>query len=499
MRPMNNVVFFILYLVLAFAFGLLIGWYTGKSHSSQHIKPGNTNPDDLAAQVEQTRQQLDDVTARFHQSQSDLAAAQASVKADEQQIAYLRSLVQQVQQDEAARVQRQSREQQERQEELARKDQQLQKERLDHQKDITAQAQAQHEASERLAKLMSPLSENMDALRKRIDTIERNRSQESGSVADELKNLAQQQRDLHEQTRQLSTVLGSNQMRGQWGEVQLRNLVEAAGMTNHVDFMTQQTVHNSEGGNSRPDMIIRLAGGRVIPVDAKTPLQAYSRALREDRTTPEGRAAYQADMRENVAEIRRHIDDLAKRDYSTDFQKTPDLTIAFIPSEAVLSAALEEDGTLLEDAFAKKVALCSPVSLWSVLKAVARTWQQVDVSRDAQRLYSLCRDLFAGFRTMGTYVSQLGNQLSRAVSSYNRLVGNLEHTILPKARKLDSIDPKKISAVSQLDGEDSSVRQVTASELNAEADVDVSVIASHPKNETNTTDDTGDSDSEARS
>lgn len=463
---MNNVVFFILYLVLAFALGLLLGWYIGKSRSGQHSKAGSTNPDDLAQQMEQTQKQLDEVTSQFHQSQSDLAGAQAAHNADTQQITYLRSLVHQVQQDEAARIQRQSQEQQERQEELNRKDQQLQKERLEHQKDITAQAQAQHEASERLAKLMSPLSENLDSLRKRIDTIERNRSQESGSVTDELKSLAQQQHDLHEQARQLSTVLGSNQMRGQWGEVQLRNVVEAAGMTDHVDFATQQTVHNSEGGNSRPDMIIRLSGGRVIPVDAKTPLQAYSRAVREDQSTPAGREAYQRDMKENVAEIRRHVDDLAKRDYSTDFRKTPDLTIAFIPSEAVLSAALEEDGTLLDDAFAKKVALCSPVSLWAVLKAVARTWQQVDVSRDAQRLYSLCRDLFAGFRTMGSYVTQLGNQLQRAVGSYNKLVGNLEHTILPKARRLDSIDPKKINTLTQLDGENSSTRQPTASELN---------------------------------
>lgn len=476
-----DTVFFILYLLLAFALGALLGWYVsrlrrGKGHAGQAALADQADPEQLAAQVERLTGQLTDVTGQLNETKVELAASQSAETASAKQVAYFQSLVAQLRQDEQDRMRRQAQEEQTRLQELGRKDQQLKQEQLAHQQDVAARSKIQDEANEHVAKLMSPISKNLDSLRARIDSIEQDRIKESASVSDQLNALKEQQTDLHAQTRELTSVLGNNQARGQWGEAQLRNLVEAAGMTEHVDYDTQFTVQNDKGGNSRPDMIIRLPGKRVIPVDAKTPLQGYQRAMGEDRSTKDGRLAYARDMQDNVAEIRKHINDLAARDYPSSFEQTPDMTIAFIPSEAVLSAALETDGALLDYAYSRRVALCSPVSLWAVLKAVAHTWQQVKLGEDAKNLYKVCQELYAGFRTMGRYVTDLGKNLTKAVGSYNQLVGNLERTILPKARRLQGIDPKKIEPIGQLEGEKSSVRTVSAPELNPEAIVDAKVV-----------------------
>jgi DNA recombination protein RmuC len=243
-------------------------------------------------------------------------------------------------------------------------------------------------------------------------------------------------------TESLAGALRSTSTRGVWGETQLRRVVEAAGLTRHVDFDLQSTI-SSDRGQGRPDMVVRLPGGTSIAVDAKVPLDAYLEAM----ALPGGDAnetQRRSHMQKHVKAVRAHVDALAKKAYWSGLDASPEFVICFLPSESLLAAAIDEDPALLDYAFGKRVALASPVNLWAVLKTVAYTWTQQEVSAEARTLLALGTQLFDRLGTLAGHADDLRRALERTVDSYNRFAGSLESRVLVTARQFPGIDASSL-------------------------------------------------------
>ncbi len=263
--------------------------------------------------------------------------------------------------------------------------------RLEHQhdlyRDLVAQARADQGAREErerreqaVLRALAPVRETLSTMQSKVDALERDRQEQFGSLAEHLRRAHESGEALRATTESLASALRSGATRGVWGETQLRRVVEAAGLTRHVDFDVQTSIH-TDAGAGRPDMVIRLPGDKAIAVDAKVPLDAYLEASAiPDTATGEPAARRHALLAKHVKALRLHIDALAKKTYWAGLPSSPEFVVCFVPSESLLASALDEDPSLLDYAFGKRVALASPVNLWAVLKTVAYTWTQQDVS-----------------------------------------------------------------------------------------------------------------------
>jgi DNA recombination protein RmuC len=258
----------------------------------------------------------------------------------------------------------------------------------------------------------------------------------------------------------------NNSTRGVWGETQLRAVVEAAGMMQNVNFDVQSSI-KVDDRSARPDMIIRLPGGKSIAVDAKVPFNSYLEAAAIPPTAPEAELAVrETKLKQHVKAVRDHISALGARSYWDGLDSSPEMVVAFIPSESLLSAALEADPSIMEFAFSKHVALASPVTLFSVLKAVAVSWRHEVVTQEAKALFDVSRELYARLTTLATHVDKLGRSIERSVKDYNTFVGSLEHQVLPSARRLSQLDESKV--LPELAEIEEDTRQLTSSDLTAE-------------------------------
>ncbi|MFF5625948.1 DNA recombination protein RmuC [Microbacterium sp. NPDC012755] len=313
---------------------------------------------------------------------------------------------------------------------------------------------------------LAPVRESLQQMQHKIATIEQERHAQFGSLAEQLRRAHESDEALRATTESLAGALKSTVTRGVWGETQLRRVVEAAGLTRHVDFDLQSTV-SSDRGVGRPDMVIRLAGGASIPVDAKVPLDAYLEAS----ALPAG-DAHEAErrmlMQKHVKAVRAHIDALTKKAYWSGLESSPEFVICFLPSESLLAAAIDEDPTLLDYAFSRRVALASPVNLWAVLKTVAYTWTQQEVSTEARTLLALGTQLYDRLGVLAGHADDLRRALERTVDSYNRFAGSLENRVLVTARQFPGIDSSTLDASPQVIG--GSARRFTAAELVSDVD-----------------------------
>ncbi|MFT4156426.1 MAG: DNA recombination protein RmuC [Microbacterium sp.] len=313
---------------------------------------------------------------------------------------------------------------------------------------------------------LAPVRESLQQMQTKVYAIEQERHAQFGSLAEQLRRAQESDEALRATTESLVGALKSTATRGVWGETQLRRVVEAAGLTRHVDFDLQATI-SSDRGAGRPDMVIRLAGGASIPVDAKVPLDAYLQAS----ALPAGDAhegERRAHMQKHVKAVRAHIDALSKKAYWSGLDASPEFVICFLPSESLLSAAIDEDPALLDYAFGRRVALASPVNLWAVLKTVAYTWTQQEVSTEAKALLSLGTQLYERLGVLAGHADDLRKALERTVDSYNRFAGSLESRVLVTARQFPGIDSSAIDAEPRTI--DASSRRFTAAELVTELD-----------------------------
>jgi DNA recombination protein RmuC len=347
---------------------------------------------------------------------------------------------------------------------------------LDHQhalyREFVAQArsdQAAREERERreqsVLRALAPVQETLAAMHAKVDDLERDRHTQFGTLAEQLRRAHESDEALRATTESLAGALRSGATRGVWGETQLRRVVEAAGLTQHVDFDLQASVR-SDAGAGRPDMVIRLPGDKAIAVDAKVPLDAYLEASAIPFTAQGAEAGRRrALLDKHVKAVRSHVDALARKTYWAGLSSSPEFVVCFVPSESLLAAALEQDPSLLDYAFGKRVALASPVNLWAVLKTVAYTWTQQDVSQEARTLFELGNQLYERLGSLATHADDLRRAIERTVDSYNRFAGSLESRVLVSARKFPGIDATKLDALGQPAPIEKTPRRLTAPEL----------------------------------
>lgn len=305
------------------------------------------------------------------------------------------------------------------------------------------EAQRERERQEaRVLTALSPVAETLHTMQRAMAAMERERQEQFGQIGEQLRQAQQTDESLRQATDTLSSALRSTTTRGTWGETQLRRVVEAAGLTHRVDFDVQTSITTDDGTTGRPDMIIRMPGGKAIALDAKAPLDAYLTASAEISDSARVSA-----LNQHARAVKGHVDALAKRAYWTGLDASPEFVICFLPNEAMLSAALDTDPTLLDYAFRQRVALASPVSLWAVLKTVAYTWTQDEVSTEARQLLTLGTQLYERLATVASHADELRRALERTVGAYNKFAGSLESRVLVTARKFPGIDATKLDSM----------------------------------------------------
>ncbi|MFI5843608.1 DNA recombination protein RmuC [Catenuloplanes sp. NPDC051500] len=286
------------------------------------------------------------------------------------------------------------------------------------------------QSQEAVARAVAPLHDALRRYEQRVADLEHDRVDAYAELREQVRAMNAVAGGLQTETKQLVAALRAPQVRGRWGEHQLRRVVEAAGMLEHCDFAEQVTTATDDGV-VRPDLVVRLHGGRTVVVDAKAPFDGYLSAMeaRDERTRDTHLDAH-------ARHLRGHVDALAAKAYWTAFDDTPDFVVLFMPADTFLDAALQRDPMLLEHAFAKNVVLATPATLMALLRTIAHGWRHSELTRNATIVHGVARELYGRLSTLGDHVTKLGSSLEGAVTAYNRAVGSLESRVLVSARKL---------------------------------------------------------------
>ncbi|HPU13651.1 MAG TPA: DNA recombination protein RmuC [Aeromicrobium sp.] len=314
------------------------------------------------------------------------------------------------------------------------------------------------------ARAVEPVRESLDRFDSRLRDLESSRIQWHAQLREQVESVRTTSESLRVETASLANALRRPEVRGRWGELHLQRTVELAGLTEHCDFNTQVT---TDDGSLRPDMVIRLAGGRSIVLDSKVPLDAFLDATASATTTEAERAEQAAHLQRHARQLRGHVDQLAAKAYWRQFDSTPEFVILFVPGESFLAAALEADSGLLEHAAGRRVILASPTTLIALLRTVAHGWTQDALAENAREIHQVARELYERLGTVTGHIDRLGSSLGRAVQSYNDTVGSVESRLLVSARRLhdlkvDETPPTRPRLI------DTTPRPITAPELRDE-------------------------------
>jgi len=295
---------------------------------------------------------------------------------------------------------------------------------------------------------LAPVKQQLEQMQTTVQRLERERLEQFSTISEQLKNSIEIDENLRKQTQALSQALTSNSLRGVWGEAQLRKLVELAGLIKHADFSEQATITSTDKVG-RADMIINLPGKKTLAIDSKVPFDKYQEASAiSELALGEELERRKRLLAEHVKAMKSHIDELASRAYWEGLDSSPDFVICFVPTESLLSAALELDPALMEYAFKKNVALASPVSLFSVLKTINYIWRQNADENQVRAMIRLGRELYERVGKVAELASDLGSKLTSTVKSYNSFVSSLESRMLVTARKLNDLDENELGVES---------------------------------------------------
>jgi DNA recombination protein RmuC len=316
-----------------------------------------------------------------------------------------------------------------------------------------------------LVATLSPLSQTLERVERQVHTLERDRVAQFSRLGEQIDAVRLTGDALRQQTAALAGALRSPTSRGAWGEVQLRRVVEHAGMLARVDFTVQAAGVTPDGVHVRPDLVVHLPGGKHVVVDAKAPLAAFLEASE----APDDAARQTSAATAHAKALRQHVETLAGKQYWSAFDPSPELVICFVPGEAFLAAACTADPSLLEWAMGKRVVLATPTTLMALLRTVALTWQSDVLTGSAKELFTLGRELYERLSSLGGAATKLGRSLDRAVEEYNAMIGTLERRVLVSARRMRDLEliDSDLAVVAPLT---SSRRLLTAPELINDAD-----------------------------
>jgi DNA recombination protein RmuC len=302
--------------------------------------------------------------------------------------------------------------------------------------------------------LVAPLREALEKVDGKLAELDQSRERSQGALGEQLRSLAESQDALRTQTERLVGALRAPNTRGRWGEIQLRRVVELAGMVDRCDF-TEQTRVEVEGGTLRPDLVVHLPGEKQVVVDSKVPLQAYLDAHQApDEGTRQSRLAAHA------VDVRRHVRKLSEKGYAAQFESAPEFVVMFMPGEAFLFAALEKDPQLIEFGAEQNVILATPTTLIALLRAVAYGWRQEQVAKNARDIQALGRELHDRMQTVVKHLATLGQRLGGSVDAYNAAINSLEARALVTARKFRELGAGGESDIPRLEPVESLVRQL---------------------------------------
>jgi DNA recombination protein RmuC len=292
--------------------------------------------------------------------------------------------------------------------------------------------------------LLQPIQSALKNTEAQIQSIEKDRKESFGSLSQHLKIMNESQADLRLETQNLVQALRRPEVRGQWGELTLKRIAELAGMVDHCDFYEQPQSEDKDS-RMRPDMIVRMPDQRELIIDAKTPLDAYLNATQAADTEIQNQSLIR-----HARNVRERMRELASKSYWSQFKNSPDFVVLFIPGEQFLSAALEKDPKLLEDALKNKVILATPTSIIALLRAVAFGWRQIAVAENAEKIRELGEDLYHRLATFAEHLQKLGKHLDASVDQFNKATGSLDRQVLSSARKFTDLGIEKKKTIPEL-------------------------------------------------
>ena len=340
----------------------------------------------------------------------------------------------------------------------------------------SAEARSQGDAS--VLQALAPVRAQLEQMTQRVDQMEQIRARQHGALAEQLRESARREVELARTTASLEGALRSRSARGTWGEVELARILEASGMMPHVDFAEQRSIGSltqgrgrgavsSSGDLGRPDVTIHLPGQGFLALDAKAPMDAYLRACAIEESGEDAESRRRAELSAHAKALRSHVEALAGRDYAQSLGASPELVILFVPSEAALSAALRTDASLLDDAMARGVALCSPITLLAVARTCATAWARTSINEQADQVIALGRELYERLGVVAGHMENLGKHLAKTVDFYNKTVSSMESRLLASARSVSALEEasKKTMTVTPIDPDAAQVRSFTKPEL----------------------------------
>jgi len=330
-------------------------------------------------------------------------------------------------------------------------------------RDQAAATNTLKEREEAIKQLVEPLKVALARQEEQAQAVERERRESTGKLSGQIENLVKVQDLLQRETRNLSTALRRPEVRGRWGEITLRRVVELAGMSEHCDFTEQSQVSGADSGPLRPDLLVRMPDARSIVVDAKTPLDAYM-----DASEAQDDDARRAALSRHAQQVEKRVRELGAKSYWEQFEDSPEFAVLFLPGDQFLSAALAERPDLIDSALKQRIIVTTPSTLMALLKVIAYGWRQTKVTENAREIRELGQDLHKRLNVFVNHLQKVGRSLGNAVESFNAAVGSMERNVMPQARKFPELGATTDPAIEPIDQIETAVRTLAAPTLESD-------------------------------